>query len=110
MQLVDSYLNEVGRFLPAAQREDIINELREAITEQIEDLAQAGTGSPASSDAETVLRGFGHPLKVASAYQPQRHLIGPDYYPAFVQTLKTLLIVVGSVNLVIWLIVMASQG
>ncbi len=110
MQLVDSYLNEVGRFLPAAQREDIIKELREAITEQIEDLAQARSGAPGSGDEEAVLRRFGHPLKVASAYQSQRHLIGPDYYPAFVQTLKTLLIVVGSVNLVIWLIIAASQG
>lgn len=35
-----------------------------------------------------MLARFGHPLKVASRYQPQKYLIGPDLYPAFLQTLK----------------------
>lgn len=87
MQLVDSYLVEISRFLPEAQREDILVELRSTIEEQISD--SAAGDNPTLAEQKAILNRFGHPLKVASEYQQQKYLIGPALFPTFVETMKT---------------------
>lgn len=110
MQLVDSYLTEVSRFLPPAQREDVVGELRATIEEEVAERADAARRQPTDEDEAAVLARHGHPLKVASGYQTRRYLIGPDLYPAFRQTLSTLLVAVLAVQLVIALAVSVGTG
>ena len=88
MKLVESYLNEVCRFIPQQQCAEIRDELLEAIVGELEGRAQAAGREPNEEDEKQVLAGFGHPLKVASRYQQNKYLIGPDLYPVFLQTLR----------------------
>ena len=108
MQLIDSYLSEVERFLPADQRADILGELRSSLEEQVLDVA--GDTTPGLDDQKVVINRLGHPLKVASGYQGQRYLIGPELFPTFVQTLKTVLVVVAAIQIAIMLTAYVSSG
>jgi len=108
MQLVDSYLNEVRQFLPAANRDDILVELRSSLEEQVADHAEMHGRTATMEDEKSVLRQFGHPLKVASGYQSRRYLIGPALFPAFLQTLKLILVIVLSVQVALAVILSTS--
>ena len=108
MQLIDSYLSEVERFLPADQRADILGELRSSLEEQVLDVA--GDKTPGLDDQKVVINRLGHPMKVASSYQGQRYLIGPEVFPTFVQTLKTVLVIVVAIQIAIMLTAYVSSG
>ena len=88
MQLVESYVNEVSQFLPQEIRAEIRTELKASIEEEVQERAASCGRDVSETDVLTVLAGFGHPLKVASRYQPARYLIGPDLYPIFLRTLR----------------------
>ena len=103
MQLVNAYLAEVGRYLPPEQRSDIVGELRDDILEQLAALAEPEGRVPELADERQVLTALGHPLKVASAYKPQRYLVGPGLYPAYLKTLKTSLCLVLALVVLLWL-------
>ncbi|MEE2782380.1 MAG: hypothetical protein VYE04_03420 [Pseudomonadota bacterium] len=91
MRLIESYVVEVCRFVPKEQREEIAQDLRDAITQEAQEVADARGAVPIEADIEQVLAGFGHPLKVAGSYQPKKYLIGPELYPALWQTLRVVL-------------------
>jgi hypothetical protein len=93
MQLVESYLYEVGRFLPEEQRDELLADLRDDILGEVEGEAEAQGRLPELADEQLVLARFGHPLKAAGRYQPPRALIGSEIYPAFVHTLKVVSVV-----------------
>lgn len=93
MNIVTNYLAEVGRFLPEADRADILNELRSSIEEEITEQAEHERKSPNEVLASRVLKRFGHPIKVAGRYQPEKYLVGPGLYPAYIQTLKVVTVV-----------------
>ena len=76
MQLIESYLSEIERFLPAGQRADILGELRSSLEEQVLELA--GDNEPGLDEQKTVINRLGHPMSIASGYQAQRYLIGPE--------------------------------
>ena len=81
MNLVDRYVNEVGRRLPRKQREDVKMELRSTLEDSLEDRVD---GEPSEEDVEAVLIEFGSPEKVAASYQPSgKYLVGPDMFPFF---------------------------
>lgn len=102
MKLVNSYLTEVGQHLPRDQRTDIIGELRDDITEQLNAIAEQAGRSPDVTDERAVLGRLGHPLKVASAYASRRYLIGPGLYPAYLKTLRTSIGLVLAFSLLLW--------
>ena len=109
MELVQSYLNEVSRFLAEEQREDVLPDLRDAIEEEVFAVSEEAGREPTEDDERAVLAGFGHPLKVANRYQPQRSLIGPDLYPAYRQTLRVVLSTVIAAFLVVALVLAHVQ-
>ncbi len=81
--LVERYLASVERRLPRETAKDIVAELREALAGRIE-AKEAELGREASADeVAAVLKGFGHPVVVASKYAGQDYVIGPNYYPWF---------------------------
>ena len=110
MKLVDAYLVEVSRFLPEDSRADVIDELRASIEDQVTEQAAGSGRAPEPDDERTVLGAFGHPLKIASAYQPQRYLIGPGLFGSYVEALRFLLIAVLSLQVAIALAVGIGSG
>jgi hypothetical protein len=81
--LVDRYLAAVQRRLPENQAKDITAELREAIGAKVEAREAALGRAAKADDVAPILKGFGHPVVVASRYSGRDHLIGPQLYPWF---------------------------
>jgi hypothetical protein len=95
MDLIDRYLAAVSALLPAAQRADIIAELRDLLLSRREEkAAELGRPLTRAEDAE-LLRGFGRPFIVAARYGAQGYLIGPELYPIYRFVLRMVLALVG---------------
>ncbi len=94
MQLVDRYLQEVKRYLPAEQCEDILKELSANILAEMED-REAALGRPLTEDEQiAILQQQGSPLIVASRYRRDqraftfgRVIIGPTLFPLYIKIL-----------------------
>jgi hypothetical protein len=79
--LMDRYLNDIGRRLPARQRADILSELRSSLQDALDDQVK---GQPTEDDVADLLREFGRPEEVVARYRPSsQYLIGPELYPSF---------------------------
>lgn len=80
-ELIERYVREVARRLPAKQRADVVRELRSSLLDALED--RFGP-APTWTQAAILLREIGPPKKVAASYRPEeRYLIGPEWFPAF---------------------------
>ena len=95
MQILDRYLRTVKSSLPAAQADDIVKELYENISSQIEDKESELARPLTESEVEVILKQHGHPLLVASRYRHDqrnvsfgRQIIGPMLFPFYVRVLK----------------------
>jgi len=101
MELVERYLHAVKFWLPAEKKEDIIAELAEDIRSEIEE-HEAALGHPLDKgELEALLKRRGPPVLVAGRYLPQRHLIGPVWFPIYWLVLRLAL----AFNVVPWLAV-----
>jgi hypothetical protein len=110
MELVDRYVHAVKRHLPAAQQDDIVNELTDDILSQIKD-KEAELGRPLDlSEQEAILKHYGHPLLLAMRYLPQQHLIGPATFPYYWPALKIALAITFGVHVMIAVAVSFSQN
>ena len=89
MKLIDLYVAEVGRHLPAKNREDIEKEIRSMIEDMLDE--QTGGQEPSEDQVVEVLTKLGPPDKIAESYQPSRYLIGPELFPSFVTTARIVL-------------------
>jgi len=93
MNLIDRYIAEVGRHLPEKNREDIEAEIRSMLEDMIDENRQQ-TGKPVNDELiAAALEQLGDPKLLAHKYSPAKHyLIGPDWYEAYIQTLKRVLV------------------
>jgi hypothetical protein len=90
MDLLDSYLKAVRRYLPRAQRNDIIAELSVELRSQMDE-KQAELGRPLTEvEQMAILKQQGDPMAVALRYRRTGRslsigweLIGPELFPAF---------------------------
>ncbi|WKZ41504.1 MAG: hypothetical protein QY328_05560 [Anaerolineales bacterium] len=89
MSLIDRYVAEVGRHLPAGERADIEAEIRSTLEDTVEE-----RGKPASDETVSeVLQQFGDPELLAQKYsQTKNYLIGTHWYVIYVESLKRVLI------------------
>lgn len=106
MDLIERYLDQVGRRLPADRRADVTTELRSALFDALE--VRTASGEDAGSAAVDLLREYGPPdLLAASFDERRRFLIGPELYPAFVKVFGIAVVAVSSLlvfsALVAWL-------
>jgi hypothetical protein len=101
VDLIDRYLNAVRGFLPASQQGDIIRELEEDIRSQAADLEEELGRPLTDEDAERLLERYGHPVRLAARYRPERQLIGPAIFPFYWLVLKIALSVALAVHVVI---------
>ena len=86
--VVESFVHQVSEYLPHPQRNEIVDDLRQSIYEEL-DAVTTSNELPSQADVLAVLGRFGHPLKVASAYLPQRYVIGPQLFPVYTRLLRT---------------------
>jgi len=99
--LIERYVREVGRQLPARLRADVEEELRSLLREKLDEHA-AARGCMDEDAAVEVLREFGEPGTVAARYLPEAgFLIGPQLFPAYVATAKFVAAAIG-VFLLFW--------
>ena len=92
MELLDRYLQAVRKYLPLRRQDDIIAELRANMESQIEDSESELGRSLTQGEFDDFLRKMGHPMVVASRYQPQQYLIGPTMFPMYVYVLRLALL------------------
>lgn len=83
MELLDQYLEAVGRHLRGKRRDDIVAELRANLEAQLDD-REAELGRPLTQpEVEQWLKQLGAPMMMAARYQPHEYLIGPGLYPIY---------------------------
>lgn len=90
MALLERYLAEVRRNLPAREADDIVAELRDVLLARAEEQEEK-TGT---ADWNALLHEFGHPLVIAARYRKQQWLIGPELYPFYLRFLKVIVTIV----------------
>lgn len=96
MELIERYIHEIGRRLPAKTRNDVQQELRSLLNESLQERLENG-GSPDEVAAQLLIE-FGPPDQVAARYQTgPNYLIGPEQYPIYLNTLKIVLGILGIV-------------
>lgn len=98
--LLDRYLATVARELPAAQRADIIAELRDALLFKIESQEETLARPLSRDELEAALKAFGHPLVVAGRYRKVQHLVGPEVFPFWWLGLKLTFLAIAALYLV----------
>lgn len=99
MELIERYLQAVGRQLPLKNRSDILDELRANLADALESRC---AGQPTEDDIVSLLKEFGPPEKVAASYYPEgQYLVGPTLFPAFRSAVSITLLVVVIVHLVL---------
>lgn len=108
MDLVNRYVHAVKRHLPAAQQEDVANELTDDILSKIKDREVELDRPLDEAEQAAVLKEYGHPYLFAMRYRPQQHLIGPAVFPFYWTTLKVTLAVAFAVHVVV--VVAANIG
>ena len=89
MELLDRYIYDIGRRLPAKQREDIQKELKSLLLDSLD--ARTGGGEPTQADIAAVIKEFGSPTDVAARYTGQQYLIGPALFPTYLMVMKIVL-------------------
>jgi len=88
MELLERYLQAVGRYLPARNREDTLAELRANLLDEIEAREEALGRSLNEAELASLLEAHGMPVVVAARYLPQHSLIGPAMFPFYLYVLK----------------------
>lgn len=101
MTLTEKYLRAVAAQLPAAGREDVVEELRDALMNRTE-AREAELGRPLTeAEEEAVLREMGHPLTVAARFGAgPHHVVGPELYPWWLFGVKTALTVLAVITVI----------
>src|SRR5687768_16137106 len=99
MDLIENYIWSVRLFLPKDLRDDVARELAEDLASQAAD-KQTELGRPLT-DAEqaALVKQYGHPMVMAARYRRGRNLIGPIFFPIYLQVLKLILGILVATNL-----------
>jgi len=107
MNLLNRYLQAVGRLLPKARREDIIAELRANILSQMEDREEALARPLTDDEQAAILQHHGNPTVIAGRYSERNlglafgvQLIGPELFPIYKRVLLLNLTIMGILAIV----------
>lgn len=90
MDILESYLRAVKRCLPRAQSDDIIKELSDDLSSQLEEQKTALGRALTEEEVFAFFRQHGDPMTVARRYRQDHHslslgweLIGPELFPMY---------------------------
>lgn len=110
MKLIELYLDEIRHQLPPKNRQDILREIRSTLMDTIEDRNPNPGQAPDEETVKEVLKAFGSPRQVASQYGMQNYLIGPRFFPIYIQVLKLVLIIIAAFNILGVIIAIVNQS
>jgi hypothetical protein len=85
MKLLEKYIYAIGMHLPYKNRQDIKDELRSLLMDQLE--TEYGP-EPTADQIEKVIVEFGSPREVAARYTENRYVIGMGYYDLYFMIMK----------------------
>ncbi len=100
--LIERYLTAVSELLPTRLRQDTVTEIRSLIQDALDDRSKAEGRAPDEAMLADVLKQFGPPEKIVAPYLPEKYLIGPRLFPAFITVLKIVLPAIAVLALVIF--------
>ncbi|NJC97285.1 MAG: hypothetical protein C3F07_19820 [Anaerolineales bacterium] len=109
MNLIDRYINEVGKHLPRRNRVDIEAEIRSTLEDMLEERKQAD-GQDEEALVMELLKEYGSPREVAATYKTHQYLIGPRLFPIFETVLRIVLVVVFAASLIGLGVALAKTG
>lgn len=94
--LAERYVHAATRGLPADQRDDVADELRASIADRVDALLADRPGTTTEDAERAALVELGDPARLAADYSGGQvlHLIGPDLYPSWWQTMRAVLVTV----------------
>lgn len=95
-EMIDRYVNEVGKHLPRKLRADIEMELRSLLLDTLEEQSE---GEATPKMAAEVLREFGHPEEIAAQYHPVEFLIGPKLFQTYKSVATIVFVFIGVLHL-----------
>jgi hypothetical protein len=107
--LIDRYIYDVGRRLPAKTRADVQMELRSALQDAMDERGIDPANPAHEEQVVALLKEFGEPHKVASGYGTRRFIVGPELQPSYWLVLRIAAFGV-TVGQIVSLVVDASQG
>jgi hypothetical protein len=110
MDLLERYLQAIRVLLQGPHQEDIIRELRENLTSQVEDREEELGRSLTQDEYADILRRHGHPVAVAGRYGPPTYLIGPTFFPLYLFALKAGLAVAFLIAVIVAIVTAAMHG
>jgi hypothetical protein len=87
MDLLERYLQAVGKYLPAKGKKDTLAELRANLLAEMEGREEELGRQLNEAEVAAVLEQHGRPVIVAARYLPQHFLIGPGLFPMYWFTL-----------------------
>jgi len=97
--LLDRYLLGVRRALTGKKRDDIAAEIESSLMDLLEERS-SGDQEITDTQVKEVLTEMGSPRKLAASFGPQRGLIGPRLFPAYILVLRIVVpVVVGALIL-----------
>lgn len=108
MKWVNRYVAAVERYLPAASREDVGEEIRSLLEEKLAGAEEAKGEPLQESEVLAQIRELGHPLQVASRYGDQRPLVSAALFPVYRRVIKFLFL--GVLALLILAGVVSASG
>jgi hypothetical protein len=114
MELLDSYLRAVKRYLPRAQSTDIIRELSDDLRSQKEEKESVLGRSMTDEEVMAFLKQHGDPMTVARRYRQDSpsltigwELIGPELFPMYLIMLGVNLVITVACVAIVFLVIHA---
>jgi len=104
MKLIEHYLDSLETYLPDEMKQDVRDELKASLMGQVDDSQEELGRELTSDEIEALLKKLGHPMQVASAYQPNQHLVGSNYFPAYRKALEIALALTVVITIVLSLL------
>ena len=90
------YVAQVKSYLPSKDRDDVAEEIQSLLEDKISDREEELQRNLNEQETFALLRDFGHPLKVASAYRNNGVLISEELFPIYLLVLRYLVIVLAA--------------
>ena len=97
MSWIARYVAQVKSYLPAQDRDDVAAEINSLLEEKIADREEELQRDLDEQETFKLLREFGHPLRVATAYRNNGVLISSTLFPIYLLALRYLVVILVAV-------------
>lgn len=93
MELIDRYVQAVGRRIWNKQRADIEKELKSILLDMLEERKQGQEAT--REEVISLLKEYGTPAQVAATYNEHNYVVGPELFELYIMVLKIVALAVG---------------